>query len=317
MKTAAIAFSAVLVACGGGGAAKVKAPPPVEASQAEEGARDVIEEIYESLGHGDAAGTLGLLAPELLVVGPGPQTVYVDKSAAVVALTDAFDGLAKHKVKSKSLVVFAAPRGHSAWAVDKVTVDGETYLMAAVLTESDDLWVVTAVSVARPVKDKEVAGAVRPATPAVAAKAPDASVLAIFEEAIAGREDAIDQLDDDALLVGRNGTITDGSEKVAKAWIKPVKAPKKKKKKKKKKHHADDEAEVADAPPPPPPSATLMAKGDPIIGVSPDGDLAWVVADVDVAEPDKDAVPLRFFYVYERSGDGWKLVVAHEAAFTP
>jgi ketosteroid isomerase-like protein len=317
MRIAAISFSAAALlcasACGGGGPAPVKAPPPVEASEAEAGARDLIAEIYRSLGRGDAGGMLGLLSPQLVVIGPDPTTVYLDKSAAIVALTDAFDGLGKHKIKSKSLVVFAAPKGHSAWAVDKVTFDGATYLMAAVLTEADELWEVAAVSLSRPVKDKEVADAVRPASLPATTTPDAAAILAIFQEAIAGREEAIDQLDEDALLVGRNGTISDGSDKVAKAWIKPVKKPKKKKKKKKKKH-AEDEVE---APPPPPPSAMLDARSDPHIAFTPDGDLAWVVADVDVAEPDAAAVPLRFFYVYARAGDDWRLVVAHEAAFTP
>jgi hypothetical protein len=31
---------------------------------------------------------------------------------------------------------------------------------------------------------------------------------------------------------------------------------------------------------------------------------------------DTAPVPLRFFYVYQRSGDEWRRVVAHEAAFT-
>src|SRR4029079_19127304 len=97
------------------------------------------------LCNGDTNGILPLLADPILVIGPGAQTIYTDKSAAVVALSDAFHGEGKHKNKSKDLEVHADAQGHAAYAVDKVTFDGDTYVLAAVLTENDDLWAVRAV----------------------------------------------------------------------------------------------------------------------------------------------------------------------------
>jgi ketosteroid isomerase-like protein len=310
---AIVAFG--VVGCGGaGGAAKPKGPAPVEASEAEAGAQDAIEEIYESLRRGDAEGIMPVLADPILVIGPGAQTIYTDKTAAIVALSDAFHGEGKHKIKSKDLEVHADAQGHAAYAIDKVTIDGETYVFAAVLTENDDLWAVSAVSLARPMKKKDDITAVDAVVPPADAKPANPDVMQLFDDAIGAREEAIDQLDDDALLLDRSCSITSSKDKISKHWIKPAKKPKKKKKKKK--HHHDDDGDE-DAPPPPPPSATLTPKGDAHVGVTPDGDLAWVVADVAVAEPDAEPVPMRFFYVYGRTGDGWHLVLAHEAAFAP
>jgi hypothetical protein len=52
-------------------------------------------------------------------------------------------------------------------------------------------------------------------------------------------------------------------------------------------------------------------------GVTPDGQLVWIHANIERAQGDGAAVPLRAFYVYTHDGASWRLAVVHEASAAP
>ena len=66
-----VALAALVGACGGS-APSPEAPKqaPVSERKAEKGAKDLVAEIYESIGDGDTDGLMSLLADPLIVFGP-------------------------------------------------------------------------------------------------------------------------------------------------------------------------------------------------------------------------------------------------------
>ena len=40
-------------------------------------------------------------------------------------------------------------------------------------------------------------------------------------------------------------------------------------------------------------------------------DVGWVAANIDIGQP---ATPYRFFYIWLREDDGWRIIVSHDAA---
>lgn len=303
-----------LAACGGASTAATEPEmPDVDSSEAAKQAKSVIVEIRDSLQRGSPQGMLPVLAEDFFVAGPGGEA-STDRSAVVVALTDRFEG-GKHKVKSKGLRVVAAPGGHSAWATEEVEVDGTSYAVTWVLADVDEIWVASAVHVARPVGDKaiEKAGAAMPKFPSLPVGDADGAAAAeMLGAAIAAekpRAELASQLADrkDVTLVGNSPKeIVRGATKIAKLWDPP---PPKAKKKKKKKKPVE--------PPPAGPIERIELDGAPLTGTTPDGALAWVCANVTIGEDRQPAIPHRIFYVYERADDGWQLVAAHEAVLPP
>src|SRR5215813_5669282 len=89
-----------LTACGGSAPPVVKAPAAQSSDDATSSCSDALGEIHESLAAGDANGILPMLGAPFMLVGPGADQVYTDKSVAVVALDDAWHGGGKHKVKA-------------------------------------------------------------------------------------------------------------------------------------------------------------------------------------------------------------------------
>src|SRR4029077_18844214 len=116
----ALTFALVaLAACGG------SAPPPaapkqtaVDDNKAQKGARDLVGEIHESIGHADTDGLMTLLAEPLIVLGPRRGDALATRSDALVALKQLVDPKAKKKpaVNVTELDVVASPGGRSAWA---------------------------------------------------------------------------------------------------------------------------------------------------------------------------------------------------------
>jgi len=299
MRPLALAVLLVTAACGG--AAKSAEEPElvdVDADEAAQEARDVIGEVHAALKRGAPEGLLPVLAEDLFVAGPGGE-IFTERSAAVVAMTD-FLGGKKHKLKSRGLVVAAAPGGHAAWATEEIVLDGATYVLTTVLEDVEDIWVVTAVHVARPVADKKVDEAVAagklpaPAalTGGVAAEAkPAVDLFLAAAEAEEPRAELMVQLADrkDVVLLGSAPkSATRSAKKIKKLWNKALKQ-----------------------------KPTITPAGDPHAVATADGSLVWLCINVELADKKSKApVPHRAFYVYERSEDaegGWLLVAAHEA----
>ncbi len=342
-----LAVGLLLTACGGAPAQKVAKLRDVDAEAAAQAARDVLDEAYRTLRMGSHDGLISLLAPDVYVVGPGVQ-VHVERSAALLVLADAFDaaGDKKHTLKSNALRVGTAPGGHAAWATDQVVFDGVPFTMTAVLVDVDDLWVISAVHLARPVADKTVEKWLDEGTLAVPGPLPGGvderarDVVALVEEATVSRELLMDHLAerDDVMVAGRGtAKVLVGVEPVYKAWKKELKqaepkkakkkdkkkkkkAKKKKKKKGKKGSPADDddrddaepEADEAPAAPPAPPADATL-RGEPRASNTANGNLAWVCVNLDVLGDRKTALPERAFYVFIRDDGAWRLVALHEA----
>jgi ketosteroid isomerase-like protein len=289
----------VTVACGGS-AKSVEEPEieEVDSGEAEGEARDVIGEVHAALKRGTPEGLLPVLAEDLFVALPDGK-LFTERSAAVVAMNDLFGGK-KHKLKSRGLVVAAGPGGHAAWATEEVELDGTTYAVTVVLEDVDEIWVVSAVHVARPVADKAVKAAVEsgklaapPELPAVVEPAakPAVDLFLAATQAEEPRAEQMAQLADRksvVLLGSAPKSQTKGVKKIKKLWNKALKQ-----------------------------SPTIEPIGDPHAAATADGALVWILVNLDLADKkSKKPVPHRAFYVYERAEDaegGWLLVAAHEA----
>ena len=250
-------------------------------------ARGVIEEIYESIRRGDVDGLSAIVAPELIVIGPDSGKGTRARADALIALGEAL-GSGKHDVESKELRVGASPAGASAWAVDRVVVDGKPMHFVALLTGADDLWSVTMVHLARPISSREADQAIGGLTgpPGMTAARGSEEVGKLLQSMAAAPELILEQLgeDEDSVLVpGTSRTLTVGRKAIRKLWKKVMKAA---------------------------PAWTLL--GGVASGLSSDGSLGWAWAHVDVAI---DGPPLthRVFAIYRQSGGTWDLLVVHPA----
>jgi len=296
MKTLLVAV-ALLSACGGAAANKeTTEEPQVEADEATGEARSVVDEIHASIKRGSPEGMLPIVAEDVVVIGARGGDFFTDRNAVIVALTDALGNQReqKHTVRPRGLQVHAAPGGRSAFATEQVDVDGSDFVVTALLASVDDIWVVSAVYAAHPMDKKQKKGAVAP--PPVQAGVADGAgdAAGLFRSAVADPEPRAafgNQLADDetATWIASNGEITRGAKKIKKAWKKAVKKK----------------------------QPTMQLSGDVRAATSPDGGLAWVLADVAIGSKKAEPVPGRAFYVYRRDGAGWRLVVAHEAVISP
>lgn len=297
-RTIVLALLCVGLACGG---AKTKEPkaPEIAPEEAVREAEAVITEIHAALRRGSPDGILPLLASDLFVVGPGATDFFEERGALVVALNQAIEQGKKHKVRARGLRVVAAPGGRSAWATEQLEVDGKPYTVTAILAEVEELWVVTTVHVARPVADRKVKQALEGGTlprpgPLPRAATPNPAISALFTEAAKSRDVMGEQLADrkDVVLIGSAPKeITRGAKKIKKLWKKAM-----------------------DKQP------TFAPQGEVRTGTTPDGALAWVIANVDLGLADAAPVPHRGIYIYERAPDragNWALVAVHEAVVAP
>ena len=89
----------------------------------------------------------------------------------------------------------------------------------------------------------------------------------------------------EAIVIGPAiGEVTKGKKEIKKLWKKRV------------------EAETRAA-----------VSGEITAEVTADGQLAWVTAPITRVEKDEPPLPLRVFAVFEKNGDGWKMIALHES----
>src|SRR5580704_6387185 len=154
MRLRALAVAAVGCGLGGcGGAAKpVAAPiqqqPDVDPAQATSDAKGLVGEVYQSIGKADTDSLMTLLSDHLVVFGPRRGDALATRQDALVALGKVVDANNKQPVSSASLDVVAGPGGHSAVAVDAIDTGGHAMSVIAILTNGDDIWLVSAASLA-------------------------------------------------------------------------------------------------------------------------------------------------------------------------
>ena len=296
----AVAILTLAVACGGGGGkAKVVAKPvgpAVDEKTAKKDAMSLVEEIYETLNHGKADSLFSLLNDPLIVFGPRKADATVTRSEALVALGKLIDPKAKThtQVRSGSLAVIASSGGHSAWAYDVVDVDGQAISVTAVLTNDNDLWAVSAASLAHTPTMKEVRASLKtvsvvPPGAASPAKVDERAKGAVerFQKGLLEQQVWGDDLSSrtEALVIGpATGDVTKGKAEIKKLWKKRM----------------DAETRAA-------------ASGEISAAATPDGQLAWVTAPITRVEKDEEPLPLRAFAVFERDGASWKMIALQES----
>ena len=72
----------------------------VDERKAEKGAKDLVAEIYESIGHGDTDGLMSLLADPLIVFGPRRTDAMGTRADALVALKAQIDVRRRRRSRS-------------------------------------------------------------------------------------------------------------------------------------------------------------------------------------------------------------------------
>jgi hypothetical protein len=287
MRASLVLVIAAIVGCGG---AATKPPAaPVEDAPADASAevRGVVQEAYGSLGHGNREGVLPLLADKVHVLGPGANDQVDQRSECVVGLSGMFPADKKHRIASHALRAIVSPGGASAFVSDQVDVDGVPYAASAVMEQQGGVWVATAIVVARALPAARQGTA---ALPPIAGAVDPAAKGAVDElaRAAARPELFVDQLADGPEVVAIGPAPKDlirGGAAIHKAWKKALK-----------KH------------------PTLAIDGKVAAGATPDGQLAWVHANVTRGADGGEPSVRRGFYVYAKDGAGWRLIAAHESA---
>ena len=296
---AAAAILLLFAACGGGGKPKVVAKPvgpAVDEKTAEKDAEGLVTEIYETVNRGKPDNLFSLLNDPLIIFGPRKADATVTRSEALVALGKLVDPKAKQhaQVRSASLEVVSSSGGHSAWAYDTINVEGQSMAVVAILTNDSDLWAVSAAALAHTPSMKEIRTelkkvAVVPPGAASAAKVDERAKGAVerFEKGLIDQQSWGDDLSSrtEALVIGpASGDVTKGKKDIKKLWKKRI----------------DAETRAA-------------ISGEVSAATTPDGELAWVTAPVTRVEKDEEPLPLRVFAVFEKNGEGWKMILLQES----
>jgi ketosteroid isomerase-like protein len=166
--------------------------------------------------------------------------------------------------------------------------------VTAVLSNTDDLWAVTAAAVAAMPSRKQARaaasqGAIVPPGGAAAGKA-DARAEAAVERFRKGLSDPAAWGDDlgrhgDAIAIGPvAGQVARGPQAIERLWQARIKA------------------HVREA-----------TSGEVTSAITADGELVWLSVPVTRVSDDDEAMPLRVFAIYAKAGAGWSLVALHEA----
>jgi ketosteroid isomerase-like protein len=297
--TLAVLGVCALTACGGSSAPPAAAPvvgPAVDARKAESDAKGLIVEIYETLSRGKTDSLFSLLSERLVVFGPRAADAMTTRSDALVALGKVIDPKAKRHaaVHSGGLDVVTSPGGHSAWMSDVVSVGGDRLAVTAVLTNSDELWAVSAAALAetpsgRQVKAEAARDSIVPPGAAAAGKLDPRAADAVdrFKKGLLDQQAWGDDLAarSDAVVIGPTaGDVSRGKAAIQRAW------------------KARLRSKVREA-----------TSGETTAAMTPDGQLVWISAPITRVADDEDPMPLRIFAIYEKDAAGWKMIALHEA----
>lgn len=239
-----------------------------------------------------------LLSDTLVVFGPRRTDATVTRSDALVALGDAVDAKGKTKqhakLRSSGVEVNVSAGGHSAWAFDVLQIDGHQLSLTAVLSNTDDLWAVTAAALAETPSTSQIkADAARDAI-----VPPGATAVA---KVGAGTEAAIDKLKkglldqqswgddlanhDNAIVAGPSvGQVARGKQAVKRQWAARMKT-----------------------------NVREATSGDLAAQMSADGQLIWISVPVTRVADGEDPLPLRLFAIYEKTDATWSMVALHES----
>lgn len=291
-----LVLSVMFTACGGGSKRAPERPKQdaVDEGTAEKDAKGLVQEIYGSISHADTDGLMTLFAEPMVVFGPRKADAHATRADALVALKAMVNPQKKPSLHSGQLTIVASPGGRSAWAFDVVDVSGTAVTLTAVLSNSDDVWQVSAATVARTPSMKLV----RESLKKDAVVPPGMAAGAKIEGAAKGAADKLtrglnaqtlwgDELAkrSDAVVIGPgSGEITHGKAEIKKLFAKRT------------------DAHVRET-----------AAGQVTAEATADGQLAWATVPVVRFEDDTDALPLRVFAVFEKAGDDWKMIALQES----
>jgi len=235
-----------------------------------------------------------LLDNSLIVFGPRKADAFGVRADVLVALEQVVDPKAGKKLamRSSALEVVASAGGRSAWAYDTVNINGEPHAVMAILTNSDDIWLVQAVSVAHTpskgtVKEESKKDAVVPPGASGPKKNSAEDAVDRFKKGLLDEEMVGTDLGSrsDAIFVGPTvGDVVRGKKELKKLWKKRVEAKTR--------------------------SAT---NGEVTSAITADGELAWVSAPITRVAEEMDPLPMRVFAVYEKADGAWKLIAMQEA----
>ena len=269
---------------------------PIDSAKAEQGARGLLGEITGAIDRDDTDGVMTLLSDPFIVYGPRRTDVLPSRSDALVALKALVDPRAKGHapVRAGDFDVVASPGGHSAWSIDVVQVAGEPLAVTAILSNADDIWLLSAVALARTpsagrLKSELARQAVVPAGMASIDKVDPAARGAadVFEHGLADQTLWGDDLThrSDAVVVGPAlGEVARGKAEIKKLW----------------KHRLETHTREAPAGP-----TTAFATAD--------GQLAWVTAPVVRFADDSPPLPARAFAVFVKRDGTWHMRSLQEA----
>lgn len=295
---AALAASTVLGACGGSSAPPPVAPvaqPPINSRQAERDAKSLVVEIYEIIGRGRTDSLFSLLTDPMTVFGPRKLDAALTRSDALVALSKVIDPKTRRPtLRSAALDVVTSPGGRSAWMFDVVGVSGQSMVITAVLSNNDDIWAVTAATIAEipnatQLKTESAKDTVVPPGSTGAGKL-DPSVGSIVEQFRAGLVEQYRWGDElasrsDGLYVGpAAGDVVRGKQALKRRWANRVDA-----------------------------NTRAATTGEVTAGITSDAQLVWLSVPVTRVADNEEPLPLRMFAIYERDSQGFKMIALHEA----
>lgn len=218
------------------------------------------------------------------------------RADALVALGKVVDPRAKRRatLRSSGLAVVVSPGGHSAWAFDVVSFEGQSIAVTAVLSNTADLWSVTAAALgatpsAQKVKAESARDAIVPPGAVAAARVRPAAeaIVAEFKKGLLDQDAWGSELmsQSDAVVAGpAAGQVARGKHAIQQLWKARIKA-----------------------------NVREAISGELAAEVTPDGQLAWLTAPVTRVSDGEDPLPLRLFAIYGRDGAAWKLIALHEA----
>lgn len=301
MRAALVGVVAGLAACGGGAPAATPARPvgpAVDSAVAERDAGGLVDEIFETLGRGNKDSLFTLLDDRLVTFGPGASDAHAQRVDVLTALAAVVDPKSKRHLalRSAQREVVPSPSGRSAWVFDAVEIGGAPYAVLAVLTNSDDLWLVSAVGIAHTPRGKQLVAnrdkdAIVPpggSAPLAKIEVPAQGAVDAFQRGLLDPDKWGDDLiaRSDAIVIGPTaGDVTRGKKDLKKLWARRVEA-----------------------------KTRLAVSGPVAAATTADGELAWVSAPVTRVAEDEPALPLRAFAVFERTADAsWKLIALQES----